>query len=148
MQEYNDRKNKKLINNMACTDRNMFWITSSRPSNFGDPLDAKTKADNWFDENRLWNEENRDYDIKRAQSYMLQGFVISSYFLGIKTILTVIYNQCITRNRYIRDTYKEMDISELPPGEVLQTSWNGEMIFIRRLTKSEVDQTNALPAST
>jgi hypothetical protein len=30
----------------------MYWITSSRPSNFGDPLDAKTKVDNWFDENR------------------------------------------------------------------------------------------------
>jgi len=79
---------------------------------------------------------------------MLQGFVISSYVLSLKTILTVIYNQMITRNRYIRDTYKELDISELPPGEVLQTSWNGEMIFVRRLTKSEVDQTNALPPST
>lgn len=65
--------------------------------------------------------------------------MISSYVLGLKTILTIIYNQMITRNRYIRDTYKELDISELPPGEVLQTSWNGEMIFVRRLTKSEVD---------
>ena len=54
----------------------------------------------------------------------------------------------ITRNRYIRDTYKELDISELPPGEVAQTSWNGEMIFIRRLTKSEVDFTNSLPETT
>ncbi len=54
----------------------------------------------------------------------------------------------ITRNRYIRDTYKELDISELPPGEVLQTSWNGEMIFVRRLTKSEVDFTNSLPTTT
>ena len=52
MQEYNERKNKKLINNLLCTDRQMFWVTSARPSNFGDPLDAKTKADNWFDENR------------------------------------------------------------------------------------------------
>ena len=78
----------------------------------------------------MWNEENRDYEIKRAQIYMLQGFVLSSYVLGLKTILTVIYNQMITRNRYIRDTYKELDISELPPGEVLQTSWNGEMILV------------------
>lgn len=52
MQEYNERRNKKLINNFALTDRPMYWVTSSRPSNFGDPLDAKTKADNWFDENR------------------------------------------------------------------------------------------------
>ena len=52
MQEYNERRNKKLINNFLLVDRPHYWVTSSRPSNFGDPLDAKTKADNWFDENR------------------------------------------------------------------------------------------------
>ena len=52
MQEYSERKNVKLTNNVRCTDRQMYWVTSSRPSNFGDPLDTKTKADNWFDENR------------------------------------------------------------------------------------------------
>ena len=52
MQEYNERRNKKLINNFLLLDRPKYWVTSSRPSNFGDPLDAKTKADNWFDENR------------------------------------------------------------------------------------------------
>merc|ERR1711908_239640 len=101
LQDYRDRQNKKLINNILCTDRPMYWVTSTRPSNSGDPLDTKTKPDNWFDENRLWNEENRDYEIKRAQIYMLQGFVISFYALGIKTILAVIYNQMITRSRYI-----------------------------------------------
>jgi ubiquinol-cytochrome c reductase iron-sulfur subunit len=40
---------------------------------------------------RLWNEENKDYEIKRAQIYMLQGFVISSYVLGVKTIITCLY---------------------------------------------------------
>ena len=44
----------------------------------------------------------------------------------------------ITRTRYVRDSYKELDISELPPGEVLQTASNGEIIFIRRLTQGEV----------
>jgi hypothetical protein len=52
MQDYNERKNKKLINNLLVTDTQKFWVTSSRPSNFGDPLDVKTKADNWYDENR------------------------------------------------------------------------------------------------
>jgi len=145
LQEYNDRKNKKLTNNQLCTDRPTYWVTSSRPSNFGDPLDTKTKADNWFDENRLWNEENRDYEIKRAQIYMLQGFVLSGYALGIKTIVTVVYNQMITRTRYLRDSYKEIDIGELPPGEVMQTSWNGELIFVRRLTLGEVAESNSLP---
>ena len=113
MQDYNDRKNKKLTNNVLCTDRPMYWVTSSRPSNFGDPLDVKTKADNWFDENRAWNEENRDYEIRRAQIYMLQGFILGNYVLGVKTIITVIYHQAITRVRYVRDTYKELDISVL-----------------------------------
>ena len=92
MQDYRDRQSKKLINNILCTEKPMFWVTSSRPSNFGDPLDTKTKPDNWFDENRLWNEENRDYEIKRAQMYMMQGVVLSMYVMGIKTILTIIYN--------------------------------------------------------
>merc|ERR1712160_166693 len=119
IQEYQERRNKKLIGNLLCTERPTFWVTSSRPSNFGDPIDTKTKVDNWFDENRVWNEENRDYEIKRAQIYMLQGFVISSYMLGIKTLLTMVYQQMITRNRYIRDTYKEIDVGDLPPGEVI-----------------------------
>ena len=79
---------------------------------------------------------------------MVQGFILGNYILGVKTLVTMVYNQMITRDRYVRDTYKELDISELPPGEVLQTSWNGDLIFVRRLTKSEVDQTNNLPAST
>lgn len=137
-----------MIGNLLCTERPTFWVTSSRPSNFGDPIDTKTKVDNWFDENRVWNEENRDYEIKRAQIYMLHGYIISFYFLAAKTIATMIFNQMNTWNRYIRDSYKELDISELPPGEVLQTSWNGEIIFIRRLTISEVKEQNALPTST
>jgi len=51
--------------------------------------------------------------------YMVQGFILGNYILGVKTLVTIIYNQMITRDRYVRDTYKELDISELPPGEVL-----------------------------
>jgi len=148
IQEYNERRNKKLENNLMVTSKPTYWVTSARPSNFGDPLDTKTKADNWFDENRLWNEENRDYEIKRAQIYMLQGIVLSNYIIGVKTALTMVYNQMITRTRYIRDSYKEVDISELPPGETVQTSWNGELIFIRRLTVTEIKDTNGLPNTT
>jgi hypothetical protein len=72
---------------------------------------------------------------------MIQGFVISSYVLGIKTALTMVYHTMITRNRYIRDTYKELDVADLPPGEVVQTSWNGQLIFVRRLSVSEVAAT-------
>lgn len=69
--EYNERKNKKLINNLHVMEEPKFWVTSSRPANFGDPIDTKTKADNWFDENRVYNEENKDYEIRRAQIYMV-----------------------------------------------------------------------------
>ena len=54
----------------------------------------------------------------------------------------------ITHTRYVRESYKELDIAELPPGEVLQTAWNGEIIFIRRLTMTEVRDTNSLPNTT
>lgn len=40
--------------------------------------------------------------------------------------------------RYDRDTYLEVDVSYLPPSEVMQIVWNGEPVFIRRLTKEEV----------
>ena len=49
--------------------------------------------------------------------------------------------------RYIRDSYKELDVSILPPGEVLQTAWNGELIFVRRLTVSEVQEQDSVPDS-
>jgi len=41
-------------------EENKFWVTSSRPSNFGDPIDTKTKVDNWFDQNRYESFFNRD----------------------------------------------------------------------------------------
>ena len=47
----------------------------------------------------------------------------------------------------IRDSYKELDVSVLPPGEVLQTAWNGELIFVRRLTPSEVTEQESVPES-
>ncbi len=92
MQDYNERKNKKLINNVYQNEEPKFWVTSARPSNFGDHLDVKTKPDNWFDDNRLWNEESKDYELKRAQTYMHQGVILSSYVLGVKMVATVVYN--------------------------------------------------------
>ena len=69
--------------------------------------------------------------------------MFSGYAIGIKAIITMIVNQMMTRQRYIRDSYKEIDVTELPPGEVLQTSWNGELIFVRRLTPTEVSENEA-----
>lgn len=44
--------------------------------------------------------------------------------------------------RYDRNTYLEVDISEIPPAEVLQIVWNGTPVFIRRLTTQEVKEEN------
>ncbi len=51
--------------------------------------------------------------------------------------------------RYDRDTYMEMDITDLPPGEVMQIGWNGINrfykgipVFVRRLTAEEVKNEN------
>ena len=79
---------------------------------------------------------------------MVQGFVISSYVLGLKTLITCMYQQLHSNSRFIRDTYQEIDISALPPGEVMQTTYNGEAIFIRRLTTAEVEETTQLPEET
>ena len=49
--------------------------------------------------------------------------------------------------RYDRDTYMEVDISLLPPGEVMQIVWNGEPVFIRRLTNEECDEENSAKPS-
>ena len=50
--------------------------------------------------------------------------------------------------RYDKDTYMEMDIGDLPPGEVIQIVWNGTPVFVRRLTSSEVKEENDLPRDT
>lgn len=147
MSEYKERKNKKLVGGAFFTPEPKYWVTSARPSNFGDHLDVRTKLDNWFDENRVHNEENRDYEVRRAQLYIYHGFNMAFFAICVKYGAFVTYQWLIGRNRYIRDTYKEIDIGVLPPGEVLQTIWNGEPIFVRRLTRSDVSYEAALPTS-
>ena len=47
--EYNERANKKLNGFHAVPDKAQFFVTSSRPGNFGDHIDFKSSIDNWFD---------------------------------------------------------------------------------------------------
>ena len=54
--EYNERANKKLNGFHSVPDKAQFFVTSSRPGNFGDHIDFKSTIDNWFDENRVYNE--------------------------------------------------------------------------------------------
>ena len=50
--------------------------------------------------------------------------------------------------RYDRDTYLEVDIASLPPGEVMQIVWNGQPVFIRRLTNEESHHEETMPEDT
>ena len=129
LSEYNERKNKKLIGNGLFTEEPKFWVTTARPPNFGDHLDVRTKLDNWFDENRTHNEENRDYEIRRAQLYLYHGFNLSFFIISAKYGLLAVYQYLHGRTRYIRETYKEIDVGTLPPGECLQTTWNGNFYY-------------------
>ena len=146
--DYNERKNRKLVGGAYFLSEEKFWVTSARPPNFGDHLDVRSKLDNWFDENRVYNEENREYEIRRAQNYIYHGFTMSFIALCVKYGMLVVYQWLNGRIRYIRETYKEVDLGILPPGECLQTIWNGEPIFVRRLTKTEMAGEAALPKST
>lgn len=53
--EYNERANKKLNGFHSVPDKAQFFVTSSRPGNFGDHIDFKSTIDNWFEENRVNN---------------------------------------------------------------------------------------------
>lgn len=83
LSEYNERKNKIMVSGEYFTEEPKFWITSSRPSNFWDHLNVGTKLDNWFAENSLYNEENRDFEIRIAQIYIYHWFNIAFYSLAI-----------------------------------------------------------------
>ena len=102
MQEYNERRNKKLINNFLLLDRPKYWVTSSRPSNFGDPLDAKTKADNWFDENRY---------VSSLLSYLLTRPNSDALFCYCYNIECGMRRTATTRSVVLKCTWSKVSFS-------------------------------------
>ena len=64
MSEYAERLNKKTVKNHFVPQTSEFFISNSRPGNFGDHVDFKMNIDNWFDENRVHNEH--ETDIRRT----------------------------------------------------------------------------------
>jgi ubiquinol-cytochrome c reductase iron-sulfur subunit len=146
MSEYNERRNKKLINGFQVEEKPQFFTTSARPGNFGDNLDFKTQIDNWFDENRVYNEH--ETDIKRTQIYVLQAMYYAGLISFARLYAVAVIGRLNGWKRYDKDTYLEIDIGDLPPGEVMQLVWNGEPVFVRRLTKTEVNQEHEYPRET
>ena len=64
-------------------------------------------------------------DLKRTQVYILSAV----YYAGLLSLARMYAVGVIGRlsgwKRYDRDTYMDMDITDLPPGEVMQIGWNG-----------------------
>lgn len=65
--EYNSRSTKKLSGTHLVPEKHSFFVTSSRPGNFGDHIDFKTTIDNWFDENRYINMDCEEYIMNTKQ---------------------------------------------------------------------------------
>lgn len=113
-------------------EKAQFFTTTARAGNFGDHIDFKATIDNWFDENRVYNEH--ETDIRRTQIYLL-GAVVHAGLLNFARLFAIgVIGRLNGWTRYDRNTYMEVDISELPPGEVIQIVWNGTPVFVRRLT--------------
>ena len=64
LQEYRNRVQQKMLGTHKINPTAKFFVTPTRPSNFGDHVDLKVNIDNWFEDNRLHNEE--DTDVKRT----------------------------------------------------------------------------------
>jgi ubiquinol-cytochrome c reductase iron-sulfur subunit len=144
--DYKQRVEQKLTGTHKVPTSAQFFTTPTRPSNFGDHLDFKVNIDNWFDENRVHNEE--DVDVRRTQIYLLNALGWGAMASLARLFALGVVNRMAGWKRYDRDSYLEVDIGALPPGEVIQIVWNGEPVFIRRLTHQEVEQEHALPEET
>ena len=144
--EYRNRLEKKLTKNISFEEPNKLFASPSRPGNFGESVDMRVNVDNWFEDNRMYNEE--DTDVRRTQVYMLNALYLGGLLSFARVITMGFIGRLNGWTRYHRDTYQEYDIADLPPGEVMQVVWNGEPVFIRRLTKSEIVEENNLPEST
>jgi len=143
--EYTKRANLEFEGTHMVPSEQQYHVSPSRPGNFGEHIDFKINLDNFFDENRIHNEE--DIDLRRTQTYLLTG----AFFGGVVSIARLYVVALVGKlngwTRYDRDTYMEFDVGALPPGEIIQVVWNGIPVFIRRLTKTELKQEDAWPKS-
>eukprot|EP00824_Muranothrix_gubernata_P015163 TRINITY_DN3147_c0_g1_i1.p2 TRINITY_DN3147_c0_g1~~TRINITY_DN3147_c0_g1_i1.p2 ORF type:complete len:282 (-),score=30.99 TRINITY_DN3147_c0_g1_i1:13-804(-) len=148
MKNLDNRKTKRLVGWLHVDEFPRFWVTSSRPSNFGDPLDVKNKLDDWFHDNRAWNEESKDYYLKRTKMYMFEGaFIYSLYFLMFYWAIQLVREVRARRARakvMPYDNYMEVNLKDLKKGECKEINWYGQPIFVRRLSVKEVEETDAL----
>ena len=123
-----------------------FYETPTRPGNFTDPIDFKLKLDNWFDDARQFNEH--EGDVKKAQLYICNTVCTIFWITLAKWAASAWASLTAGWVRYFPDKYVEFDIGELPPGEVMQISWHGSPLFVRRLTQEEMEDEEQTDTST
>lgn len=148
LDEMEERKKQRLTKNLKSTEAPQYWVTSARPANFGDHLQIPTKPDNWFDENRIWNEEDKDYRTRRAKMYAFDAFIYGFWVTVVAIALKWGYGKLVSKNWKIVDTYEEFDITTLEPGKTVLITYLGKPIFIRLLTYEDVKTTFDLEDST
>ena len=135
LKDYNRRLHKKVSKGVSVEEQTKFFATSSRPGNFGEHVDFKVTVDNWFEDNRIYNEE--DTNVKRTQVYMLNALYMGGLLAFVRMMTLGVIGRLNGWKRYDRDTYMEYDVGDLPAGEVMQVVWNGEPVFVRRMTLQE-----------
>ena len=146
LRDFHERSNIEFQGTHKVNQTQLFFTTPTRPGNFGEHIDVKAQVDNWFDENRIHNEE--DTDVRKTQVYLMDALFLSGMISLSRVLACGVIGRLSGWKRYDRDTYLEVDIGELPPGEVIQIVWNGEPVFVRRLTDEEVEHENNLPEDT
>jgi len=143
--EYTRRSNVQMEGTHSMPAEQQYHVSPARPGNFGEHVDFKINLDNWFDENRIHNEEN--VDLNRTYSYLLAGAFAGGIISLGRLYVVGLVGRLNGWTRYDRDTYMEFDVGALPPGEIIQVVWNGIPVFIRRLTNEEMEQEDKWPKS-
>ena len=143
LKEWQQRSDMKMASGThSINEAPTFYNTPTRPGNFGEHIDFKINVDNWFEENRAFNEHQTD--VRRTHVYILNAMLYGGLISYGRLFAVAIIGRLNGWTRYDRDTYAEFDVGELPPGEILQVVWNGRPVFIRRLTKEEVAHEQAV----
>lgn len=87
------------------------YATTTRPGNFGNHLDLQLNIDNWFDENRLYNEH--ETNIKRAHLQFIDAAFFGSFISILKMLSLGLFGYLLVQQDYDEDTHLEFDLNNI-----------------------------------
>jgi len=98
-------------------EKPQFYVTPTRPGNFGEHIDYKVNIDDFFEQNRVYNEAQEETTgIRRTQHYLINA-VFYGALLSFARVYAMMYIQRLSGwTRYDKDTYAEFNIGAIPPG--------------------------------